>query len=108
MKRPNRYFNALLVAAGLLAMSLPSFAHARAMGVEIWTDRGEDASGHERREPPLPVLELLVVGGAGEDEEEPGPEELEGTPAESQERGVARTRRPRKEIRPLNFFPTSS
>ena len=43
MKRPNRYFNALLVAAGLLALSLPSFAHARAMGVEVWTDRGEDA-----------------------------------------------------------------
>ena len=43
MKRPNRYFNALLMAAGLLALSLPSFAHARAMGVEVWTDRGEDA-----------------------------------------------------------------
>lgn len=43
MKRFNRSFHALLVAMGLLVLSLPALAHARAMGVEIWTDRGDDA-----------------------------------------------------------------
>ena len=43
MKRPIRFFQALVAAAGLLAVSLPALAHARAMGVEIWTDRGDDA-----------------------------------------------------------------
>ncbi len=43
MKHPIRFFHAVVATLSLLALSLPALAHARAMGVEIWTDRGEDA-----------------------------------------------------------------
>jgi hypothetical protein len=43
MTRTNRWFATWLGAVLVFPAALPTLAHGRAMGVEVWTDRGDDA-----------------------------------------------------------------